>query len=457
MTGRSSHLLLAVLIGAAFMLAGGEPLHACSCMGPNPPCQAVWQAGAVFTGEVISMTDVDQSIEGRPTVVARGRRARVRVVESFRGTQTAEVDVFTGAGGGDCGFGFVQGARYLIYAYQEPNGRLSTGICSRTALVSKAAEDLEYLRGPARDPAVFGRIFGRAEREVLVAGIDGPPDRSPYPDARITVTGGGRSYRATSGADGRYEVRVPPGEYQVTADVAEGWYATAGVSKAEVLDTRGCVQSDVFVRPDGRVSGRVVDADGRAVQGLLIDLAQERQFQRPEVSPYFRLRTDGNGRFEFTRLPPGRYYLGSNLQQNPREALPVPLFYPGVPARTSAEVVVLGLAERRRLDDFVLPASFELVRVSGVVFLPDGRPAARIRVYSWLGEKGYNLLGEPVITNPDGRFSLLVSAGYLYRVSVEHLAANGSVSARVESQPFKASSDLAPLVLRLGPVKSPDR
>ena len=106
---------------------------------------------------------------------------------------------------------------------------------------------------------------------------------------------------------------------------------------------------------------------------------------------------------------------------------------------------------------FVLPASFELVRVSGVVFMPDGRPAARIRVYSWLGEKGYNLLGEPVTTNPDGRFSLLVSAGYLYRVSVEHLAANGTVSARVESQPFKAGSDSAPLVLRLVPVKSPDR
>ena len=64
-------------------------------MGPNPPCQAVWQAGAVFTGEIVSVTDVDRTFEGQPSVVARGRRARVRVLESFRGTQTGEVDVFT--------------------------------------------------------------------------------------------------------------------------------------------------------------------------------------------------------------------------------------------------------------------------------------------------------------------------------------------------------------------------
>ena len=457
MTRRSSHLLLAVLIGAAFMLAGGEPLHACSCMGPNPPCQAVWQAGAVFTGEIVSVTDVDRTFEGQPTVVARGRRARVRVLESFRGTQSAEVDVFTGAGGGDCGFGFVQGARYLIYAYQEPNGRLSTGICSRTTLVSKATEDLEYLRGPARDPAVFGRIFGRVEREVPVAGIDGPPDRSPYPAARITVTGGGRSYRATSGADGRYEVRVPPGEYQVTADVAEGWYATAGFSKAEVLDTRGCVQSDVFVRPDGRLFGRVEDGDGRALGGLSMELVTAEDARRPEIFPRYKIRTDENGRYEFTQLPPGRYYLGSNLRSQPRESPQAPLFYPGVPAMTSAEQVALGLSERRRLDDFVVPSSYALVRIQGIVRLPDGQPAAGVKVYLRGGGKEFSFFGEPVTTRPDGRFSLMAAAGPSYRLSAETIGDDGRVTGRLETDPFEGKGDLAPFNLRVAPVKSPDR
>ena len=451
-----SRLLFALLGALTVVLVSSENAHACSCMGPNPPCQAVWQAGAVFTGEIVSVTDVDRTFEGQPSVVARGRRARVRVLESFRGTQTGEVDVFTGAGGGDCGFGFVQGARYLIYAYREPNGRLGTGICTRTALVAKATEDLDYLRGPAREPAVFGRIFGRAERQVPAAEVEGPPDRSPYADARITVTGGGRSYRATTAADGRYEVRVPPGEYQVSVEVVEGWYAGASFPKAVVEDTRGCVQSDVFVRPDGRLSGRVEDGDGRPIGGLSLELVTAEDTRRPELFPQYKIRTDENGRYEFTRLPPGRYYLGSNLRRQPRESPPAPLFFPGVHVMTAADQVALGLSERRRLDDFVVPSSFALVRIHGIVRLPDGQPAAGVKVYLRGGGKEYSFFGEPVTTRPDGRFSMMAVAGPSYRLSTE-IVVDGRVTGRIETAAFDGKGELAPFNLRLAPVKSPDR
>jgi hypothetical protein len=448
-----SRLVVALLSATTVVLVSAENASACSCMGPNPPCQAVWQAGAVFTGEVVSVTDVERTIEGQPALAFRGRRARVRVLESFRGTPGAEVDVFTGAGGGDCGFGFVQGGRYLIYAYRESNG-LATGICTRTALIAKATEDLEYLRGPARDPSVFGRIFGRAERQVPVDNRE--PDRSPYPGARITVTGGGKVFRATTAADGRYEVRVPPGEYEVSADVADGWYAVTGFPKPAVLDTRGCAQSDVFVRPDGRISGRVEDGDGRPVAGLSVELVLVRTAREPHVSPQHSLRTDESGRYEFTRLPPGRYYLGSTLRRQPGESLPAPLFYPGVRTIASAKEIALGVSERRPLDAFVVPGSYGVVRIQGIVRLPDGRPAANVKVYLKGGVKEYPLFGEAVTTGPDGRFSLLAAASHAYRLTAEQLV-DGRVEGRIDSGAFNGEGDLAPFVLRLVPVKPPGR
>jgi hypothetical protein len=52
--------------------------------------------------------------------------------------------VSTGYGGGDCGYLFKPGVDYLIYAHGSPND-LSVVICSRTAELSHAGEDLSYL------------------------------------------------------------------------------------------------------------------------------------------------------------------------------------------------------------------------------------------------------------------------------------------------------------------------
>ena len=58
-------------------------------------------------------------------------------------------------GGDDCGFPFVTGQEYLVYAHGSPV-RYSTGVCSRTRQLSAASEDLAYLR--RRLTAAAGRI-----------------------------------------------------------------------------------------------------------------------------------------------------------------------------------------------------------------------------------------------------------------------------------------------------------
>lgn len=56
---------------------------------------------------------------------------RIAVQERFRGAANQTVEVVTGLGNGDCGFPFVVGERYLVYA-DEDGGLLYTNICYHT-------------------------------------------------------------------------------------------------------------------------------------------------------------------------------------------------------------------------------------------------------------------------------------------------------------------------------------
>jgi hypothetical protein len=61
-----------------------------------------------------------------------GVLVRFRVESVWKGKAFQEVTIFTGQGGGDCGYRFEVGESYLVYAYGS-NENLSTNICQRTA------------------------------------------------------------------------------------------------------------------------------------------------------------------------------------------------------------------------------------------------------------------------------------------------------------------------------------
>ena len=98
---------------------------ACSCMGPQAPCEATWRVDSVFVAQVVR-------VERTSTHV----RAHLMSLETLHGP-SGIVSVDTGTGGGDCGYGFQQGETYLIYARGDRSGRYSTGICDRTRRISE--------------------------------------------------------------------------------------------------------------------------------------------------------------------------------------------------------------------------------------------------------------------------------------------------------------------------------
>ncbi|MBD7984383.1 hypothetical protein H9649_07315 [Sporosarcina sp. Sa2YVA2] len=125
---------------------------ACSCIMPPPPDQALNEANAVFSGEVIEITDNMKLINGN------GRTVKFKVDESWKGIESGEVAITTGNNEADCGFPFEVGQSYLVYA--SSNGMydsksLTTSICNRTVQLANATEDL--------------KVFGEGEKIDTVA------------------------------------------------------------------------------------------------------------------------------------------------------------------------------------------------------------------------------------------------------------------------------------------------
>lgn len=217
------------VVAVAFLLVFPPAASACSCVGDVPLCQSFWQADAVFSGEVVSFEKLDSN-----QLFSR-RVARIRVERAWRGNVQGTVEVTTGAGGGDCGYSFRSGRKYLVYASTTQDGKLTTGICSPTKLFDKAASDLEYFK-EAGKPSNGGRIYGTARIERK--GVD----LTPAPGVVITLASEAQSRTAVTNERGEFEFTgVPVGAHSVRMGGA-----TTPPWKIELRDARGCVHVNLW-------------------------------------------------------------------------------------------------------------------------------------------------------------------------------------------------------------------
>lgn len=131
--------------GMAFSLINAVPnAAACSCIMPESPQQTLQKSAAVFTGRVTGMTgEVDGPLgfggsSADPVIVS------FDVSRAWKGITENRVEIITAQSSASCGYRFEKGKEYLVYAY-ESEGKLSTGLCSRNALLADAAGDLNAL------------------------------------------------------------------------------------------------------------------------------------------------------------------------------------------------------------------------------------------------------------------------------------------------------------------------
>ena len=350
-------------------------------MMPGPPCESFGAASAVFVGTVIDKSDRARPnergvVEWTPVVF------KFTVLQPFGGVEGAEVEVVTGRGGGDCGYQFIKGGSYLVYAHGGRDGKpLTASICSRTKPLSQAAEDLEFLRGlGARGPGVLIDIRVMRPRPNAEPGGE---SFAGLGGARVRVEGEGDSREVRTDPEGRARLTgLKPGAYKIKLAPSEGLTTHQEEHEVTVAD-RGCASVQYFFADDGRISGRVTDAEGRAVAGVLVTLVESDDPEQESHSARFE-RTGEDGRYGFKGVAPGRYLLAVNLNRYPQpgdatNAYPR-TYYPGVAQSSQAEAVSLGAGERVKDRDITLPARREDVVVRGVVVWDDGSPVGGARV-----------------------------------------------------------------------------
>lgn len=364
-------LLLGIVI---VVLLASPAVNACTCAGNTPPCESFGTADAVFAGTVIGerMSErpkkTDQN-EVELDWVPRG--VKFSVEQAYSGVTGTEIEVFTGRGGGDCGVGFRTGQRYLVYAYRYKD-KLTTSICTRTRPFAQATEDLAFL----------GTLASARPGVTIHGGIARPEDRKDEPlssDILITIEGESQRKEIRPDADGRYRVTgLAPGKYKVTLHLPDALTTYKNEEEVAVTD-RGCAAVGWYVTDNGRVNGRVVNADGEPVKGILVGLVE------PNANPkenHVKLdRTDNEGNFKFAAVPRGRYLIAVNHTRFPEPGDPTrsypPSFYPGVIDKEQAQAISVGPGEK--VNDLVVrvPAKQPPSVVKISVVWADGSPVEK--------------------------------------------------------------------------------
>lgn len=163
-------VILALISCCLQMLLPGRAF-ACSCGAPSTVQEGLDTADAVFTGTVVSVTPINQNAPGG--IYSRtppSNEVVFSVLSVWKGVLRPHVTVLTGTGSGDCGYGFMAGETYLVYAHSSQPGspvfyvgnarvelplgeqQFGTSICARTAPLAQAVADLSQL-GPGAQPA----------------------------------------------------------------------------------------------------------------------------------------------------------------------------------------------------------------------------------------------------------------------------------------------------------------
>ena len=421
---RSFVLPLGVLI---VLFLTSPTANACSCGDGGTPCNSFGTASAVFAGTVIGVRENPRPPKGtrvdtdwQPSFVYN-----FSIQQAYSGVPGTEVEVFTGSGGGDCGYRFTVGQRYLVYAYLYKE-KLTASICSRTRPFNQATEDLAFL-GTLSSAGPGVRIHGAIVRP------NAKPDDPTNSEISVVIEGESQRKEVRPGADGTFTVSgLPAGKYKATINLPDTLTTSQTESEVTVTD-RGCGGVAWYVTDNGRVNGRVINADGEPVARILVGLVQAGSNLENQVKLD---RTDAEGNFKFSAVPQGRYLLTVNQTRYPEFKDPTrsypPTFYPGVTDEANAQVITVGLGEK--VNDLLVrvPAKRASSVVRVTVVWSDGTPIPQATVAIADATLGESTIGYAERADAQGQLTIEGYAGQILVIDARSDEHGVSVNGRYQ-------------------------
>jgi 5-hydroxyisourate hydrolase-like protein (transthyretin family) len=292
-------------------------------------------------------------------------------------------------------------------------GQLATSICSRTAPVEEAEEDLAFLR-PLASKGPEGRIFGyvTATRPDSLEKYTG---EGAITEAAVWLESNGRKLKTVTDSKGEYEFAgLMPGAYRLWAEIPGK--LGGGEVHAVVLSKQACVFEWFYARERGSISGLIRDAAGRPVKDIRIEVLRAADQKAAAIQDGV---TGEDGRYRIEEVPEGEYLLGVHLRHPPQNAGSrlhryERNYYPGVSHVETAEPVRVESAQAVGAGDWQIGHPLEPRSIRGVVLGPDDEPAYSVSVE--LKADGYEDNAAEAPTRPDGTFSLKGLTGIQYFV-----------------------------------------
>lgn len=126
-------------------------LFCCSCIGNEPIKASIKKSHSIFIGTIVDSTliEIEEKLEGTNSNISHYFvKYSVAIKSLFKGKVYSDtISLYSGIGGGDCGYPFNLGSDYIIYAdykktlpfqNNKPNKRFFyTDICKRTCKVNE--------------------------------------------------------------------------------------------------------------------------------------------------------------------------------------------------------------------------------------------------------------------------------------------------------------------------------
>lgn len=401
-----------------------QAISACSCMmmmSGNPPCQSFWSSPVVFSGRV---SEIKTAVRETGSLRGYGQRVvRFNVLGDYRGNVGTTTEITTGQGDGDCGYAFELNKDYLVYAYKGEDGALSTGICNPTKPLDKAIEDIQFIGGLTGAKPV-GSVFGQISQYKSRKSTDEWQPNPPLTNVNVTLDGKAGKFETPTDENGKFRLSdLLPGEYVLKFIAPEGFTPSVTEEKISIPE-KGCLVRDFVISRETLLSGRVLDADGAPVNKIFAELVPIESINERYQKDTQVAEVDENGRFTFKETPPGSYFLGVGLRRSSllKHAFPK-TFYPGTQIAENAAVVIIREGQLLKDLDFQLPPKLTERKIEGIVVFPDGKPA--VKAYINVDEGEYGNEGGGGESGADGRFSLTLFEGLMYRVRAHISTSSG--------------------------------